>query len=135
MGAPRRRRAAVLVAALVLITGCTTGAPEPPDVTCTTDPAEPVGAEEAAVCLYEGWVATDAALVDAYGAPGVTEELPVAVDDPQMRWGGCAQPGETPEPVVCTWTGAFGNGQVTLEMAVQGTDADGYRVTEVTVVR
>ncbi|GAA4626200.1 hypothetical protein GCM10023113_22240 [Cellulomonas oligotrophica] len=126
----------MLVAALVLITGCSTGAPEPPDVTCTTAPPGPVGAEEAAVCLYEGWVATDEALVDAYGAPGVTDALPVAVDDPQMRWGGCTGAGsETPDGVVCTWTGAFSDGPVTIELAATGTDADGYRVTAVTVVR
>jgi hypothetical protein len=148
MNGMRRRVAVVSLTALALAAaGCTAdqsdtdaagngSASITPPFDCPADPVAPVGAEQAARCLYEGWITTDEGLVSSYGDDGVTDGLPVVMDDPKMTWEGCSDDGASVlDGHVCTWRGVFADGEVTLEMGVTGTPAGGFRVSEIEVVR
>lgn len=122
---------ALSVLAFVLTgAGCsTTTAPEaqPSDDGCSHVPASPVTVEQAATCVYQGWVTQDEEMVAAYGAAGVTDDLPIVMEGPKLTSEGCAA-GSSDDEVVCSWLALSDTGPTTLRIHATGTDADGYRV-------
>ncbi|MDM8086373.1 hypothetical protein QUV83_16490 [Cellulomonas cellasea] len=102
---------------------------------CPEEPVDPVGPEHAAECVYRAWITDDEALERAYGAEGVTDVLPTVMDEPVMTFNGCAEgSGTVLTGLVCTWTGVNIQPDVTLEMALTGSPAEGFRVAEIHAV-
>ncbi len=100
------------------------------------EPTDPVGAAQAAMCVYRAWITDDDALESAYGAQGVTDALPFAAAEPEMTFNGCAEGSGTALPgLVCSWPGVNIEPPVTLEMALAGSAAEGFRVAEIEAVR
>ncbi|MCC2316359.1 hypothetical protein [Cellulomonas chengniuliangii] len=148
MSAIRRRAAASACAVVVLVTAaCGPGqaadagppaetSPPSSDIECPMEPTDPVGAEQAATCVYRAWIADDETLESAYGAQGVTDELPFVAAEPEMTFNGCTEGGGTVlTGLVCSWTGVDIEPDVTLEMALSGSAVEGFRVAEVEAVR
>ncbi|WP_066584617.1 hypothetical protein [Cellulomonas timonensis] len=145
MSAIRRRVATQSCAVVVLCSAACasgpaagTGPTEEPSpspgqaVECPMQPADPVAPEHAAACVYQAWITDDEALERAHGAEGVTDGLPTVMAEPVMTFNGCAEgSGTVLTGLVCTWTGENIQPDVTLEMALTGSAAEGYRVTEI----
>jgi len=132
---------ALVVAVLVVgAAGCgaepaADATPAASPVECPTTPRDPVGAEQAASCVYQGWIHGDEALAAAYGRAGILDDLPIAMADPELTLAGCSDDGgEKIDGHACIWEGTSSDGPVSVEMAMTGSDTDGFRVSATAVV-
>lgn len=134
--------ASMAAVAVWLFAGC--GAPAEPAGADTRAPAPSecpaaspgaATAQEAATCLYDGWVDGDAAVVAAYGAEGVTDELPTVMEDPELAPEGCEAGSADDGGVVCTWRGRNSDGDVALHLVVSQGEDEKFIVTRVEVER
>lgn len=130
------------IVAMWLAAGC--GAPaEPADAgpvatpasACPVDHPDGATAEDAATCLYDGWIDGDERVIAAYGVEGVTDDLPSVIEDPQLRAEGCTSEGATTGELVCSWSGTNSDGEVALHLVVSGDDDEGFVVTRIDVDR
>lgn len=111
-------------------------ASSPPSFDCAVPPSDPVSAEQASFCVYDGWTSQDEARVTAYGREGVTDELPLVESDPGLHPEGCVDGGGASlTGLVCTWAGENSDGPIVLEMQMSGDPQSGYRVAEIAAVR
>lgn len=133
--------AALAVATLVVsASGCAAepdagATPSASAVECPEPPVDPVGAEQAASCVYEGWTRGDEALAAAYGRSGILKDLPLAMADPELTLAGCAEgSGEKVDGLACIWKGTNSDGPVSVEMAMTGNETEGFRVSATVIV-
>lgn len=138
----RRGTCTALVGAVLVVGASGCGAEPAADASptasaseCPTTPVDSVGAEQAASCVYQGWVRGDEALAARYGRAGILEGLPVAMADPDLTLAGCSEGGgEKVDGFACIWEGTSSEGPVSVEMAMTGSDTDGFRVSATAVV-
>lgn len=101
-------------------------APASPSGECLLAPSTPITADQAAVCVYKAWVDQNDELFAVYGEPGITDEVPVVMEDPLMNFKGCSD-GAGRAAVTCEWVGGPPDDQFTLVMSAVQT-ADGFRI-------
>lgn len=123
-----------LVAFTLLMVGCSGSneagnpTPEESQLPCPTEPPAVVSAEQAASCVYQGWIDTDPGVVAAYGDESVTSSLPTVFDDPGMRFDGCG-PADSSSAITCTWRGTHSEGDFAVHFVASGNEEEGFRVT------
>lgn len=94
-----------------------------------------MSAEQAASCVYRGWIQSDEALAAAYGRAGILDDLPTAMVDPGMSLTGCDEGGgEKIDGLTCIWEGTNSDGPVSIEMAMTGNVDDGFRVSATAII-
>lgn len=129
---------------VALLVGCASASPSanerstaasagPSAVTCDPEPIGPVSAEQAASCVYRGWLEDNQTLLERFGVSGVTDHLPVAMGNPTSNYHGC-ESGVPADEVICSWSAQGEGGPVIFRMHVAGNDPGGYRVIRIEMV-
>lgn len=131
-----------LVVAVVFVGAAGCGAEPSADATpaasaleCPKSPIDPVSAEQAATCVYQGWIQGDEALAVAYRRAGTLDDLPTVMADPKLTLAGCSEDGgDKISGLACIWKGTNTEGPVSVEMGMTGSDTDGFRVSATAIV-
>lgn len=81
------------------------GGSNPNNVECPRENVGYIEADQAALCLYEAWVAGDSGLASRYGTEEAIAWLGPQPDGfPDWEWHGCSQTGDAVFPVSCQWS-------------------------------